>query len=274
MWGYHMYFPISEGVEKLKSVIKTIPPEFKTVQIFVSGPYNSTDFLNNEQIDILNKLSENKKIFVHASYLDHLTPQNINFTYRNIAKEIEICEKINASGFIVHIPAIPEDEIKNALNKVINAIKSPDKVKIYLEINTYKTNDKNNDKTNNTNYAKIENLRKLIPFMKSRNLGLVIDTAHLWASGVDIRDYNSLRDYISEIHSDFSNIIFHLNDQKYEFAAGKDQHMPIGEGTIWKNSMKTSPGWKSVVDYAKANNSTIILEYPPNNVLYRIFTQE
>lgn len=244
--GYHYKFDIN----KFPANINVIAG-FKCIQIFVEGPYNSVDFIKSDDIKKLKKLSEKIKIYVHASYLDHLLPRTIHFAYRNIHKQLEICDQFNASGFVAHIPAISPDQFAEVMAKIAQRTFS---TQIYMEINTYKGPE--------FNYAKLENLMSIIPILRKNNVGLLIDTAHLWASGVDIRSYANMNSYLQAIPEDIP-LAFHLNDQKYEFESGRDEHRPIGEGTIWSGSLKSreSSGWMCVVEYALKHECPVILEY-------------
>jgi deoxyribonuclease-4 len=79
-----------------------------------------------------------------------------------------------------------------------------------------------------------EELKQIIDGVKhNKNMGVCIDTCHLYSAGYDI-----VNDLDSVLES-FDNIIgldrlkaIHLNDSKMPFNSNKDRHEKIGEGTL------------------------------------------
>ncbi|WMM25758.1 deoxyribonuclease IV [Tissierella sp. MB52-C2] len=80
----------------------------------------------------------------------------------------------------------------------------------------------------------MEELKSIIDGVKyNKNLGICIDTCHLYSAGYDI--VNNLDGVLKEIDKTIGiNRIkaVHLNDSKVDFASNKDRHEVIGEGTI------------------------------------------
>ncbi|MBU5312520.1 deoxyribonuclease IV [Tissierella carlieri] len=80
----------------------------------------------------------------------------------------------------------------------------------------------------------MEELKAIIDGVKSnKNLGICIDSCHLYSAGYDI--VNNLDGVLEEIDKiigiDRLKAV-HLNDSKVEFGSNKDRHEVIGEGTI------------------------------------------
>ena len=75
------------------------------------------------------------------------------------------------------------------------------------------------------------------------NLGVCVDTAHIWGSG----EYNlSKNEEIDRMFSDFDHHLglnkfklLHLNDSQVEFGSKKDRHENIGYGHIWNDNKKS-----------------------------------
>lgn len=100
----------------------------------------------------------------------------------------------------------------------------------------------------------MEELKTIIDGVKyNKNLGICIDTCHLYSSGYDI--VNDLDGVLKRIDNtvglDRLKAI-HLNDSKVEFASNKDRHEVIGQGTI---------GLESIV---KLINHPVLRELPFN----------
>jgi deoxyribonuclease-4 len=95
-----------------------------------------------------------------------------------------------------------------------------------------------------------------------QHLGICIDTAHIFASGVDIRTPKGLKDYLSE----FDRLIglqflrsIHLNDNKQPFGSRKDQHDGLADGYIYRDDRCMSVV-RELVGFAKSRQIPIILE--------------
>jgi deoxyribonuclease-4 len=94
-------------------------------------------------------------------------------------------------------------------------------------------------------------------------LGICIDTAHLLASGYDIRTGASLQstlDTLSSVISPDRVKLLHGNDSKAGLGEKKDRHEHIGKGKIGKE------GFKALVNHPTLKNLDMIVEIPPEEV--------
>lgn len=94
------------------------------------------------------------------------------------------------------------------------------------------------------------------------HLGICIDTAHLFAAGVDIRTPKGLKDYLHR----FDKLIglqfvrsIHLNDSRQQLGSRKDQHTGIADGYIFKDNHCLSVV-RELVLFCKKRRIPIILE--------------
>ncbi len=209
--GFHLH--------KKDSFIKSYEDiyDVSILQIFVTGPMNSKQIISDEEIEYLANVPED--IIIHGSYLDVIGGKRSKFTEIQVKKELEIAERLNAIGLIVHIPKAPIDIVKEFVRKF-------DDYKIYLEISRFKEQ---------------PDLKELF---KDISAGLCIDTAHLWSAGVDISSYEAAMEYIDNLP--YVPMILHLNDQKWNFGSQSDQHVKLLHGTIWSDY--NANGFKNIVN--------------------------
>ncbi|HSE83215.1 MAG TPA: deoxyribonuclease IV [Thermodesulfobacteriota bacterium] len=106
-------------------------------------------------------------------------------------------------------------------------------------------------------------LAEILYRVGDHNLGICLDTAHLLASGYDIRTREALKKILRE----FSEIIgfdrlklLHGNDSKAGLGERKDRHEHIGEGKIG------TAGFKAIVNDALLQNLDLIIETPLEKV--------
>jgi len=94
---------------------------------------------------------------------------------------------------------------------------------------------------------------------RPQNLGICLDTCHLFAAGYDLRRGEAVETLFSEIKK-YVGItrlgLIHLNDSKYDAGAFKDRHEHIGKGKIGLT------GIKSILRRKELARAGFILETP------------
>lgn len=108
-----------------------------------------------------------------------------------------------------------------------------------------------------------EELAHILANVGNPRLGICLDTAHLLASGYDMRTKaslsNSLAAFSSVISLDRVKLI-HGNDSKAGLGEKKDRHEHIGKGKIGKE------GFKAVLESPSLKKLDMIVEIPPEEV--------
>jgi deoxyribonuclease-4 len=83
--------------------------------------------------------------------------------------------------------------------------------------------------------ASFEEISLILKRVAYDDLGVCIDTAHMFASGYDIRTCEGVEELVERIGAAFAPgtvKLVHANDSKAEFNSNKDRHEHIGEGEI------------------------------------------
>ena len=212
-------------------------PNLYTVQIFVATPAAWHFSVKENQIASLKQFIKTSgiHIYVHARYLDNIFSSAVkDSTLAFVKKELKICSNIGAKGFVVHLYKYPPKSVVKSLKK----LKPPKNVKIMLE--TPAINPSNALYNSAANIINIWNLTKKAGI----NTGIVIDTCHIYATGLNISDLNTMKEFFCEIIKciPVCNLLIHLNDSAANLGSGKDRHASLGEGLIWKNN-KDSLTW-------------------------------
>lgn len=104
-------------------------------------------------------------------------------------------------------------------------------------------------------------------------IGLCIDTAHLFACGTSFRDYNTAYTWLMDVAAVTSGapIMMHLNDSASTLGSGRDQHAMLTRGNIWGDFIDghqpiTDSGLMAVLDWVEENKIVTILERHPDHV--------
>lgn len=83
--------------------------------------------------------------------------------------------------------------------------------------------------------ASFEEISLILRRVAYGDLGVCMDTAHMFASGYDIRTREGVEELVESIGAAFAPEtvkLVHANDSKAEFNSSKDRHEHIGEGKI------------------------------------------
>lgn len=98
------------------------------------------------------------------------------------------------------------------------------------------------------------------------DLGICLDTCHLFAAGYDFTDATAMDDLADEIDSSvgIENVQYlHLNDSKHPLGSEKDEHEHIGEGEIGE------AGFRQFVNHEALREKPMVLETPTDGKGYR-----
>ncbi len=197
------------------------------------------DEISKEKIDLFKdawKNSKVKEVVAHIPYLVNLVSENIEVKEKSIermVKEIERANILDVKYLVLHPGSIgkqnKEDAIKilkKSFDKVFKKIK-PDNTKILIET-----------MAGQGSYlgASFEEVAKILSTLGNDNyFGVCFDSAHVFASGYDIRNKEgydkTLKEFEKNVPLKKINVI-HLNDSKADFNSNKDRHEHIGKGKI------------------------------------------
>lgn len=194
----------------------------------------------------INPISK-KNILIHAAYSINLSRYEIDDNHVNrfilqskIAAALELPVVLHPGSTCIP-KELPKDNRNDNFNKgmqnlcdtIINVYSTIEKpTPLYLE-------NMANSWTTDVVGKRFEELRyildRLTPTIGEDNIGICIDTAHLYTAGYDISSYKKMDD----IYRQFISIVghgkikaFHLNDTLSKLGGGKDVHKRIGYGNL------------------------------------------
>lgn len=217
----------------------------KSCQFFLGNPKTSKrakitlgDLENSKKIVERMDL----KCFTHAPYIYNLCGSTKNLWYENkyetdkmetivksLEYEMDIIGKLGG-GVVIHPGSYPDKKCGlTSITKILDRIEFKPHYNLLLE---------NSAGQGTTLGGTIEELREMLKTHNSDNVGLCIDTAHLWGVGeYDISTMNGVERLFEKISTEVSVKkvkLFHINDSKSQYGSKKDQHEFIAKGNIWK----------------------------------------
>lgn len=255
-----LYYTLKENVHK----------DAKCFQTFLK------DYIvdSQQKINILKHCLETEQtLYLHLPLNINLARESsdyrINYYKNLIDKNMRAIEMLPAAG-VLHIGNYLKRDEAEAYNGVINQLNN-----LKLHCNNYSNVPKclllENSAGQGTSMGKTwDQLRKIFEGLNNNNIGLCIDTAHGFGSGIC---KFQTHDDIVKLFDNAENVcgknpinLIHLNDSKVPFDSRKDRHQNICQGYIWNNE-DHQEGLKSLLQRCKEDKIDMILETPSENIL-------
>jgi deoxyribonuclease IV len=233
------------------TIIEAIKRGMYTTQFFMGNPKSKTrQRINGSDIDsaqcLLSKFPMN--VFTHFPYIANLngsvkslawsgdsdTDNKLMYTLKELEYELNIMSQFseNASGVVIHPGCYPDS--KKGLKCIatsINKINFNDNAKLVLE------NCAGEGRKLCKNFSEIRQVIDQVNPNKRNNVGVCIDTAHIWGQGdYDLREVSEIDRMFSEFEQELGMdrfTLLHLNDSKVPLGSKKDRHECVCTGEIW-----------------------------------------
>jgi deoxyribonuclease-4 len=174
-------------------------------------------------------------LVIHANYLINLASEQRMLQTRSIQAfhdEIVRAMALGADFLVVHPGARGESSAGQAISTIIESVKQASKrapmggLRILIE---------NTAGMGSAVGARLEEVGEILAGLRNVPVGACLDTAHLFASGYDIKSEAGLASTIGQIESSIGleNVpVFHMNDSKIPLGGRVDRHEHIGKGKI------------------------------------------
>jgi deoxyribonuclease-4 len=244
--------------------------ECTAFQIFSRNPRGWTAKpLNPEDVALFkSKLASSnikpESVVVHMPYLPNLSgPPGDSYTKSSLtlSEEVERCGTLGIGYLVLHLgshmgagPDHGMTQLTRAIEKAISstAKRKKNEVMILLE---------NNAGQKNAVGATFDGLSEILDRLSScrDQVGVCLDTCHLFASGHDIRSANGVRSTLEKFDDTVGLHhlkLIHLNDSKGELGSNLDRHEHIGLGKIGL------AGLASFLNDSVTRNLPFIMETP------------
>jgi deoxyribonuclease-4 len=174
-------------------------------------------------------------LVVHANYLINLAAAQPMLRTRSIQAfhdEIVRAVALGADFLVVHPGARGESSPEQAVRTIIDSVKQASKrapmdgLQILIE---------NTAGMGTAMGARLEEVGEILAGLRGLPVGACLDTAHLFASGYDIKSEAGLASTIGQVDSTIGldNVpVLHMNDSKIPLGGRVDRHEHIGKGKI------------------------------------------
>jgi deoxyribonuclease-4 len=234
------------------------------VQIFVSNPrgWRPSAPRPREEDDFRALRVELGRwpVVVHAAYLINLASPKDEFFTKSVELlrfTLERAARYDASAVVFHIGSHTGSGEEAGLRRLAEGIDraldgAPASVRLLLE------NDVGGGGKLGARFETIATLLDALP-QHSSQLGVCLDTCHLWGAGFDIGTEEGVAETLAQADAAFGLKrvhVIHLNDSHGALASHRDHHARLGEGTI------PPEGLAAFLRMPELAHATTILETP------------
>lgn len=253
--GAHM--SVAKGINTALSHALSINAD--TMQIFTRNPRGgkAKEINLSEAEQFKSKVNElNFGPWVaHAPYTVNLASAKEDirlFGIQTIKEDLQRVDSWGGHFLVVHSGAHTGQGTKKGLELLEKALleivaETPQGVKILLEGMSGSGSELG---------TSLEDLAQVLDRVASANLGVCLDTAHLFAAGYDVRDWDNVWEQVAKTIGAKSVGVLHMNDSLVGLAAHKDRHAQLGAGMIGLEA------FRRIITNESVRDLPIILETP------------
>ena len=201
--------------------------------------------------------------YIHAPYYINFASENNRIRFGSISiirDELERASALGVKAIMTHLGSAkdttPEQAIKITAEGIAKALKGyKGGAKLLLELSAG---------SGLVIGATFEDMAKIIQgaekILKKKNIiGVCLDTAHVFASGYDLRDKKAVAETINKFDKTIGLNrlgVIHANDSIVDLGEKKDRHEHIGKGKIGLD------GFKALINHPKLKDVNMVVETP------------
>ncbi len=207
-------------------------------------------------------------LFVHANLTLNLARDHRSSRYKwvteNLIYDLRLTERLGGVGCVIHMGCRLDISVKSAMSNmarsITHALKAvPGKVKILMETTA------GGGSAIGATIEEFAQVYKLItPATLRKRVGIVVDTAHIFVAGYDIRTADGMSQFWKLLDKEigYSHVdLIHLNDSQTELGSRSDRHANLGEGYIFNPELGGSEdALKQLMQIATQHHIPVVLE--------------
>lgn len=218
----------------------------EAVQFFAGSPRTWAPTLYKEKdaakFQEMRAASPIRFVVIHTIYLINLASANTDFyekSVKSLCGALTAADQLAADAIVTHIGSHQGSGFEAGLERVQAALRvaladsADSPVRILLE---------NTAGAGGTMGVDFRELGQIIDAAGGDpRLGICVDTAHIFESGVDLRTRDGLAEVLRELDAGCDRdrlAMFHLNDSKTPLGSNRDRHENIGEGDLGRHAFR------------------------------------
>jgi deoxyribonuclease-4 len=198
-------------------------------------------------------------LVIHDSYLINLAsgrPMQRSRSIQALRGELERARALEADYLVMHPGSGVDLPRSRAFNNVVSGLRQATRG---FHLNGLQILLENTAGQGSVLGDRLEELGKFVRALPELNLGVCLDTAHLFAAGYNIRSEDGLNNTLAAAHATIGLDrvkVIHANDSKAPLGSRVDRHQHIGKGKIG------SQAFRRLLHHPTLAGKTFILETP------------
>ncbi|AXG09794.1 deoxyribonuclease IV [Haloplanus rubicundus] len=260
MFRIGAHVSISDGVEAV--VDHEVELGGTCGQIFVGSPRGwAVSEIDETEAEAFRTAADEQDVgpwIVHGTYLINLATPKDDLASKSldcVQDELDAAATLDVPYYVfhpgAHTGAGEETGIEN-VGERLSEVDVPSNVTLLLE---------NTAGKGTTVGKRLDDLDDMVETSAYEygDLGICLDSCHLFAAGYDFTDETAMDDLVAEVDSTvgIEHVQYlHLNDSKHPLGSEKDEHEHIGEGEIGE------AGFRQFVNHDALREKPMVLETP------------
>lgn len=231
-------------------------------QIFVGSPRGwAVNEIDPDEAEAFREASEEEDVgpwIVHGTYLVNLATPKDDLGERSletVQAEIDSAAMLDIPYYVFHPGAHTGAGVEQGVDNVARRLSDldiPDGLTVLLE------NTAGRGTTVGKTFAELDRMVQDSDYGYG-DLGVCLDTCHLFAAGYDFRTEDTMDDMAEELEAEIGAEhvrYLHLNDSKHPFESQKDEHQHLGEGEIGEE------GFRRFINHEILRDNPMVVETP------------
>lgn len=231
------------------------------VQLFTHGPRTTCKV--DHDYERVRDACDGIHMYVHSSYPTN--PWNGKAEiFKHTVDQFSSSMDLGSKGVVLHIPKIGPNSVAKPIKTLVDELLKKGLLKgqkVILEMKAVKQHA-------TQSYESPEKINRLIEALKaeglnSDNVGICIDTAHIYAGNANIHTYTEGVKYFEDLKYPQWICLIHLNGNVYDAKkrAGDKHAVPFDqEDKVWKGKTYSESGCRAFIEFAQTNGIDLILE--------------
>jgi deoxyribonuclease IV len=176
--------------------------------------------------------------FCHATYLINLATDQADLLERSracLAANLAVATGMGASGLVLHVGSHKGSGLADCIPQIVDALLGALETQPGGACPILLENAAGAGGTVGRSFDELAAILDAAGTAHDANLGLCLDTQHLWASGVSFASVEEADLVVAQLDATIGLErlrCLHLNDSKVGRGENKDRHENVGEGTI------------------------------------------
>ena len=228
-----------------KAVERGVETRSDAIQIFNQSPrmWRPTNY-GPDDFDRFREAMDGSRVecvLIHAVYLINCATSDKGLRKKSLTSlrhALAVGDGIGAAGVVLHSGAAKGDEvgvaIKRAYKVISEALAETESCDLLLENTAGSTGLLGRD---------VGELAELVERAGGdERLGICLDSCHLFGSGYDVRDAETLSLLLDDLDGELGLErlrCLHVNDSAVPLGANRDRHATLGDGEIGRNGLAT-----------------------------------